>query len=453
MIKQFDEEDKKTIKENTTRDREELPLIKYGKEPSRWTGMDITSFMKWAVEVNTSDVTIQTDEQIMCEIHGRFYRVTNRRLSHSELVELVAKIYESDSAISKLNGGEDVDLAWSIRIGRESALRFRVNITAILTNGVTGYQITIRTINSRAPLLESMNVPQQIIDNMTHKQGMIIVVGATGSGKSTFLASVVDWRIRQPNAHIKILTYEAPIEYVYDDVDKPTASIAQTEIGKHLPSFAAGVRNALRRKPSVIIMGEMRDKETIGEGIIASSTGHLVYGTLHSNGVAESIRRMINVFEPGERNGMAMDILSNIKMVVAQMLLPTLDGKRVAIREYLVFNEEILTKLLEAPLDNITYETRRVLMKHGQTFLQDAQAKFDEGLIASSELEKIRQLTKGALKDVLESSSNVDVSEIMEDGIELKEEEIENIKKQKALEEFRAKESLKKKKKDDSQES
>lgn len=452
MIKQFDEEDKKTIKENTTRDREELPLIKYGKEPSRWTGMDITSFMKWAVEVNTSDVTIQTDEQIMCEIHGRFYRVTNRRLSHSELVELVAKIYESDSAISKLNGGEDVDLAWSIRIGRESALRFRVNITAILTNGVTGYQITIRTINSRAPLLESMNVPQPIIDNMTHKQGMIIVVGATGSGKSTFLASVVDWRIRQPNAHIKILTYEAPIEYVYDDVDKPTASIAQTEIGKHLPSFAAGVRNALRRKPSVIIMGEMRDKETIGEGIIASSTGHLVYGTLHSNGVAESIRRMINVFEPGERNGMAMDILSNIKMVVAQMLLPTLDGKRVAIREYLVFNEEILTKLLEAPLDNITYETRRVLMKHGQTFLQDAQAKFDEGLIASSELEKIRQLTKGALKDVLESSSNVDVSEIMEDGIELKEEEIENIKKQKALEEFRAKESLKKKKKDDGQE-
>lgn len=453
MIKQFDEEDKKTIKENATRDREELPLIKYGKEPSRWTGMDITSFMKWAVEVNTSDVTIQTDEQIMCEIHGRFYRVTNRRLSHSELVELVAKIYESDSAISKLNGGEDVDLAWSIRVGRESALRFRVNITAILTNGVTGYQITIRTINSRAPLLESMNVPQPIIDNMTHKQGMIIVVGATGSGKSTFLASVVDWRIRQPNAHIKILTYEAPIEYVYDDVDKPTASIAQTEIGKHLPSFAAGVRNALRRKPSVIIMGEMRDKETIGEGIIASSTGHLVYGTLHSNGVAESIRRMINVFEPGERNGMAMDILSNIKMVVAQMLLPTLDGKRVAIREYLVFNEEILTKLLEAPLDNITYETRRVLMKHGQTFLQDAQAKFDEGLIASSELEKIRQLTKGALKDVLESSSNVDVSEIMEDGIELKEEEIENIKKQKALEEFRAKESLKKKKKDDSQES
>lgn len=452
MIKQFDEEDKVTIKENITRDRAELPLIKYGKEPSRWTGMDITSFMKWAVDVNTSDVTIQTDEQIMCEIHGRFYRVTNRRLSHSELVELVAKIYESDSAISKLNGGEDVDLAWSIRVGRESALRFRVNITAILTNGVTGYQITIRTINSRAPLLESMNVPQDIIDNMTHKQGMIIVVGATGSGKSTFLASVVDWRIRQPHAHIKILTYEAPIEYVYDDVDKPTASIAQTEIGKHLPSFAAGVRNALRRKPSVIIMGEMRDKETIGEGIIASSTGHLVYGTLHSNGVAESIRRMINVFEPGERNGMAMDILSNIKMVVAQMLLPTLDGKRVAIREYLVFNEEILTKLLEAPLDNITYETRRVLMKHGQTFLQDAQAKFDEGLIASSELDKIRQLTKGALKDVLESSLDVDVSEILEEGIELKEEEIENIKKQKALEEFRAKESLKKKKKDDSQE-
>lgn len=444
MSKNFGEN--KGINEDNKKSKLSLPDIKYDKEPSRWTAMDITSFMKWAVDVGTSDVTIQTDEQIMCEIHGRFYRVTNRRLSHSELVELVSRIYESDSAISKLNGGEDVDLAWSIRVNRDTSLRFRINITAILTNGVTGYQITIRTITSRAPLLETQNVPQVIVDNMVHKQGMIIIVGSTGSGKSTFLASVVDWRIRQPDAHIKILTYEAPIEYVYDDVERPTSSIAQTEIGKHLPSFAAGVRNALRRKPSVIIMGEMRDKETIGEGIIAASTGHLVYGTLHSNGVPESIRRMINVFEPGERNGMAMDILSNIKMIVAQMLLPTVDGKRVAIREYLIFDEEILTTLLEAPIDNITYETRKLLVKHGQTFLQDAQAKFDSGLIATAELEKIKHLTKSALRDVLESSNITDIdaiNEIAESGITLNKKELEKIKENKELEKFRAKEAKK----------
>lgn len=441
MIKDFDEDDKKIIKENVSRSRLNLPLIKYGKEPPRWTGMDINNFMKWAVEVNTSDVTFQTDEQIMCEIHGRFYRVTNRRLSHSEMVEIVSKIYESDSAISKLNGGLDVDLAWSIRVDRENSLRFRINITSILTNGVTGFQITIRTINSRAPLLEDMNIPQDIVDNMIQKQGMIMVVGATGSGKSTFLASVIDWRIRQPDAHIKILTYEAPIEYVYDDVEKPTSSIAQTEIGKHLPSFAAGVRNALRRKPSVIVMGEMRDEETIGEGIIASSTGHLVYGTLHSNGVPESIRRMINVFPPGERNGKAMDILSNVKMIVAQMLLPTVDGKRVAIREYLIFNEDIQRTLEEAPLDNITFETRKMLVKYGQTFLQDAQAKYDAGMISDDTLESIRKLTKGAVKDTLEASIDMDVSEIVEGGVEISQKDLDAIKLAKEKEILRAKEA------------
>lgn len=453
MIEKFDEKEK--IKETSKVDRLNLPIIKYDKEPSRWTAMDINAFMKWAVEVGTSDVTIQTDEQIMCEIEGYFYRVTNRRLSHSELVELVSKIYESDSAIAKLNGGSDVDLAWSIRINRESSLRFRINITPILTNGVTGYQITIRTIKSRAPLLETMNVPQEIINNMTTKQGMIIIVGATGSGKSTFLASVVDWRIRQPDSHIKILTYEAPIEYVYDDVNKPTASVGQSEIGKHLGSFGLGIRNALRRKPSVIVMGEMRDKETIGEGVIASSTGHLVYGTLHSNGVSESIRRMINVFEPGERNGMAMDILSNVKMIVAQMLLPTIDGKRVAIREYLVFTEEIVAVLQETSIDNITYETRKMLVKHGQTFLQDAQAKFDEGLISVTELNKIKIITKGALKDAIESSISIDldtIQEIVEGDVTLSKKDLENIKIQKELENFKIKEAKKAKKKKDKEE-
>lgn len=437
----FNEEDKEKISDVGKVDRTTLPVIKYDKEPSRWTGMDISDFMKWAVKQSTSDVTFQTDEQIICEIHGKFYRVTNRRLSHSEMVEIVSKIYESDSAISKLNGGLDVDLAWSIRVDRENSLRFRVNITSVLTNGVTGFQITIRTINSRAPLLEDMDIPQDIVDNMLQKQGMIMVVGATGSGKSTFLASVVDWRIRQPNAHIKVLTYEAPIEYVYDDVDKPTSSIAQTEIGRHLPSFAAGVRNALRRKPSVIIMGEMRDEETIGEGIIASNTGHLVYGTLHSNGVPESIPRMINVFQPGERNAKAMEILSNIKMIVAQMLLPTVDGKRVAIREYLIFNEDIQRTLEAAPLENISFEMRKLLVKYGQTYLQDAQDKFDQGRITEETLESIRRLTKGAVKDVLEAATVMDVEEIIESGFELSEKDIESVRLAKERELLKIKEA------------
>lgn len=423
--------DKDKRDELTKVNRETLPVHRYPKEPTRFTGMDIGEFAKWSTSIGTSDITIQSDEQIICEIYGRFFRVTNRRLSHSEVTEIVAKLYESDSAISRLNSGLDVDMAWTVKVDRVNSLRFRVNVTAVFNSGVTGYQITIRTISARAPLLETMGVPDPIVNNLSHKQGLIMVVGATGSGKSTFLASALDWRMRQPEAHIKILTYEAPIEYVYDDVPKPTASVAQTEIGKHLPSFAAGVRNALRRKPSVIVMGEMRDEETIGEGIVASMTGHLVYGTLHANGVPDCVRRMINVFPAGERNAKALDILSSLKMVIAQQLLKSTDGKRVAIREYLVFNEKIIDELIDAPLDHLTYTCRKVLLREGQTFLQDATNKFNQGLIDENELELVRMSTQGSTKDLLDENESLDLSDVMEEGAKLSEKEIERIKQQK----------------------
>jgi defect-in-organelle-trafficking protein DotB len=205
--------------------------------------------------------------------------------------------------------------------------------------------------------------------------------------------------MRDPDANLKILTYEAPIEYVYDEVPKPTTSIGQTEIGRHLGDFALGVRNALRRKPSIILMGEMRDKETIGEGVTASMTGHLVYGTLHSNGVADAVRRMVNVFDSEEKNSRAMDILTSLKMVVAQMLIPSTDGKRVPIREYLVFTEEIVDKLLESGVDNLTYETRKILVEKGRTFLQDAEEKYKEGKISEKWFIEIQKITKGHKKD------------------------------------------------------
>lgn len=374
--------------------------IKYPDEPPRFSGNDIEPFIMWCVKSDASDITIQNEEQIFCEIHGKMVKVTDRRLSKSEVSDLICAIYKSDGALSKLNGGEDVDLPWSIKVNRDETMRFRVNMTTIFADGHKGFSITIRTIKNRAPLLEDLNLPKEIIQNISPKQGLIIIAGATGSGKSTLLASVLDWRMRDPDAHLKILTYEAPIEYVYDDVIKPTTIISQSEIYVHLPSFADGVRNALRRKPSIILMGEMRDKETIGEGVTASMTGHLVYGTLHSNGVADAIRRMVNVFDSAEKNARAIDILTSLKMVIAQMLLPSTDGRRVPIREYMVFTEEIVDNLLEAGVDNLTYQARKMLLLHGKTFLQDAQEKYDEGKIDIKWLNEVKKLTKGVQKDI-----------------------------------------------------
>lgn len=381
----------------TIKEDEFKPLI-YENAPTRFGINDIEDFVIWAVKQGTSDITIQTDENIICDIHGKKHRVTRKRLSKTEVIEIIAAIYRSDGALSRLNGGNDVDMQWSIKVDRDVSLRFRVNMTAILSHDQKGYQITIRTITGRAPLLETLNIPQEIIDNMCVKQGLIVVTGATGSGKSTLLASIIDWRIRDPKSHLKILTYEQPIEYVYDDVPKPTSSIAQTEIGLHLDNFVAGIRNALRRKPEVILMGELRDKETIGEGINAAMTGHLVYGTLHTNGVADAVRRMVNVFGVEEKSARAMDVLTSLKMVVAQMLVPSTDGKRTAIREYLVFNQEIVDYLLDAGVDNLTNETRKMLLKYGKTFVQDAQEKLDAGMITEEEFELIKRSTEGVKK-------------------------------------------------------
>ena len=366
--------------------------ILYPNEPTRFNANDIEDFIQWSTSVDTSDVTIQNEEEIFCEIHGRMKRVTKRKLSKAELMDIIGGIYKSDGAVSKLNGGEDVDLPWTVKVSRDKSLRFRVNMTAIFTNGHKGFSITIRTIKNRAPLLEDLKLPKDILDNISPKTGLVMIVGATGSGKSTLLASVLDWRMRDPDAHLKILTYEAPIEYVYDDVVKPSTIISQSEIGAHLPSFEAGVRNALRRKPSIILMGEMRDRETIGEGVTASMTGHLVYGTLHANGATDAVRRMVNVFPVEEKNARAQDILSSLRLIVAQMLIPSTDGKRVPIREYLVFTDEIKEMLLEAGVDNLNYMTKKALKESGRSFLDDAKEKFEEGLISEKWLNEIKKI-------------------------------------------------------------
>lgn len=373
----------------------------YPNEPTRFNSNDIEDFIQWSTSIDTSDVTIQNEEQIMCEIHGRMVRVTKKKLSKQEVMDIIGGIYKSDGAIGKLNGGEDVDFPWTVKASRDKTLRYRVNMTGIFTNGHKGYSVTIRTIKNRAPLLEELNLPQEILDNISPKTGLVIIVGATGSGKSTLLASVLDWRMRDPEAHLKILTYEAPIEYVYDEVDKPTTIISQTEIGTHLPTFEAGVRNALRRKPSIILMGEMRDRETIGEGVTASMTGHLVYGTLHANGATDAVRRMVNVFPVEEKNARAQDILSSLRLIVAQKLVPSVDGKRIPIREYLVFTDEIKEVLLEAGVDNLTYMTKKALKEHGKSFLEDATEKFNSGLISEKEFNDIKKISASNEKDLI----------------------------------------------------
>lgn len=363
-------------------DENSFTSIKYEAEPINMMGSDFEAFMKWAVAKKTSDVFVQTEEPITCDIYGKKHKVTKKKLTNAEMIGIIVYIYRSESALSILNSGHEVDCRWEISIGRNKFLSFRVNITSHRVNGVRGYDITLRTIPGRPPLLEDMDLPAKMIKFASPKQGLVLIAGATGSGKSTFLASYVDWRARDPDGHNRILTYEKPIEFVYDGIYMPTTIISQVEIGEHLASFQDGVVNALRRKPDIILVGELRDKETIGESITASMTGHLVLGTVHATSVSNTILRMVNTFSGSEKEARAADILNSIHLIIAQKLLKTVDGKRVAVREFLVFSQKIKEYLSNVPISGLILETQKFVEKNGQTFITDITNLYIQGVIS-----------------------------------------------------------------------
>lgn len=367
-------------------------------EPTRFGPEHLDPMLAFTETLNASDITIQTNAYVFVEVYGKLYQITNRKLTNTEVGDILNAIY-GPNGVAQILGGSDVDTHYEFRPNRSERYRYRVNGTGCMVEGHDGIQLTLRTIPSTPPKLSDMKLDQELLDAISPQQGCVYVTGATGSGKSTLLASIIRSIAEDPESHRKILTYEAPIEFIYDAVEMPTAIVSQSEIPRHIPSFEAGVRNALRRKPRLILVGEARDKETISAVLEAALTGHPVYTTLHTNGVAETIRRLVTSFPIEARHGRTIDILETMRLAIWQKLVPTIDGKRVALREYLIFNEEIRDILLQTTPQNITAETRRMVKERGQSMEVDAKRKFDDGIISEREYNLIAAFGRTADKD------------------------------------------------------
>lgn len=368
-------------------------------EPIRFSTETFDRMLLHCVNLSASDITLQTNTPIFAEIHGRLHLVTTRKLSNTEVGDMLNAIYGSNGT-TQIYSGKDVDTQYEIRPNRNQRFRFRVNGTGCQVEGHDGLQITLRTIPTMPPDLESLKVEPGILSSMAPDQGTVVVTGPTGSGKSTLLAAIIKKLAEDPESHRKILTYESPIEFVYDLVEMPASVMSQSEIPRHLPSFAAGVRNALRRKPRLILVGEARDVETINAVIDAALTGHPVYTTLHSNGVSDAVRRMISTFPAEERHGRALDILETLRLVIWQKLALSVDGKRVALREYLVFDQEVRDILIDTPVELLAAKTRELLKERGQPMVVDAKKKFEEGILSEREYRVIEARAKMSDKDV-----------------------------------------------------
>ncbi len=349
-------------------------------EPSRFSQTDLDGFMSWCISKDSSDITFQTNRPVFNEIHGVLYPATYRPFDATDMASVVTQMYGSE-ALAMLTGGRDIDIAYEVMIDRYNRFRFRVNMTAILVDGRDGIQITCRALPNTPPTMADLSIEQEIIDAWHPRQGLVLVTGPTGSGKSTLLAAGNRMLIESTHGCGKMLTYEAPIEFTYDSVQSNRSLVSQSEIPRHLPSFAAGVRNALRRKPEIILVGESRDRETISASIEAGQTGHTVYSTVHTTGVAATIRRMVSTFEPSERSERAFSLVETLRLIVTQTLVPKIGGGRMGLREWMEFSEPVRERLLNMDFEKWSYEVMQMVPLLGQTMEKSAQNAFEAGLI------------------------------------------------------------------------
>lgn len=349
-------------------------------EPDRFLEHHIDPFLLWCVKKGASDISFQSNRPVFSEIYGTLYPSTYRTLDAADMTAVVTRLYGSE-ALAILAGGSDIDLSYEIMIDRFTRTRFRVNMTAILADGRDGIQVTMRTLPSAPPTMKQLNIEEEIIKAWKPRQGLVLVTGPTGSGKSTLLAAGNRMLIESAHGCGKMLTYEAPIEFTYDTIISRRSLVAQSEIPRHLPSFAAGVRNALRRKPEIILVGEARDRETISAAIEAGQTGHTVYATVHTTGVAATIRRMVSTFEPSERSERAYSLMETLRLIVTQTLVPKIGGGRVALREYMEFDEEVRERMLNLSFDKWPFELMTMVPVRGKSMEHSARLAFEAGLI------------------------------------------------------------------------
>lgn len=370
------------------------PSLLLPNEPGRFDKPDFHRLLEHAKAIEASDIHIRTLSKIICRVHGKMVPVTTRRLEEAEVGGLSRILYGADNAELEVRTGKPLDGAYQLKLPtRGNALRYRWNATGCEVAGSFGIKLTLRELPQLPPALQREDFAPEVLDALFPHDGLVLICGATGSGKSTLMAGIIRAKAEDPESHSNILTYEAPIEFTFDKVEMETCMVTQTAVPHNLKSFPLAVNNALRGDPDIIVVGEARDAETIKASVQAAQTGHAVYTTVHSNTVGSTFLRLIQALPPEEAASALGSIIDSIRLVVCQRLYPSTDGKRVAVRETLVFDHHIRRELLSAAVRNLSElpaAADRLVRRFGQTMLEHADQRVKEGRLDSMYAELLR---------------------------------------------------------------
>ncbi|MEZ0536233.1 type IV pilus twitching motility protein PilT [Caldicellulosiruptoraceae bacterium PP1] len=322
--------------------------------------LDIDEILKDAFFKNASDIHLTAGSPPIYRINGNLVRIGEEKLL-PDTIQNFAKAITSDFLYKKLLELGEVDFSYSVK----GLSRFRVN--AFKQRG--SIAIAFRVIAQEIPKFESLGLPTVIKEFTKYNKGLVLVTGPTGSGKSTTLASIIDIINEERNLHI--ITLEDPIEYLHRHKQ---SVVNQREIGSDSISFAAALRSALREDPDVILVGEMRDLETISIALTAAETGHLVFSTLHTIGAAKTIDRIIDVFPPHQQQQVRVQLSTVLNAVVSQQLLTIRGGKgRVVATEIMIANPAVRNLIRESK----TYQVQSII----QTNTKNGMITMEQSLI------------------------------------------------------------------------
>ena len=352
----------------------------------------IKQLLESMIENEASDLHLHVGQAPCLRISGDMIPLEGEKLTPESVVALVESIAPAEQMERlKRDGGCDFGFSFA------SKARFRVNVYR--GKGVLG--MVLRLIPNTIFGLRDLRLPDMVKDLLSRPRGLILVTGPTGSGKSTTLASMVNWINENTDGHI--ITVEDPIEYYHPH---KRCIVTQREVHNDVPSFADGIRAALRQDPDVILIGEMRDLETIEAAVSAAETGHLVFGTLHTTGAARTVDRILDAFPTGAKDQIRVQLASSIIAVISQALCRTPEGKRVAAYEIMIRTDGIAAKIRENKTFQIVSDIEtggargmRTLDADLLALVQQGKIEAEEAMNYAQDAEMMRTRLKGVAKE------------------------------------------------------